>query len=99
MVLNKGQSISSDHLRIKYAYNRHRAKCRWAIVVSRKVNKKAVVRNRVRRRLYAIIGNYWSHFDKNLDLVIIVTSDRTAEIPARDLKQEVLALWSQMEVD
>ncbi len=59
---------------------------RAAVVVSRKVHKSAVTRNRIRRRLYEIIRLADPQLTGNRDLVLTVFSDRVAEMEAAELR-------------
>ena len=56
---------------LKYIQNQRRDSYRAAIVVSRKVHKSAVVRNRIRRRIFTILESY-SQALPNYDMAIIV---------------------------
>ena len=51
-VLNKGKQARSKELSLKCAGNQRRRTSRMAVVVSKKVLKHAVDRNRTRRRIY-----------------------------------------------
>ncbi len=61
---------------------------RAAVIVSRKVSKKAVVRNRIRRRLMAILADIWARLSPSCDIVVTVRSD-IAELPALELKKQL----------
>jgi ribonuclease P protein component len=61
-------------------------------VVSRKVHKSAVVRNRIRRRLFAIIREVLPGDLPPFDLVFTVFSDRVAEVKSDELRQTVVLL-------
>jgi ribonuclease P protein component len=50
---------------------------RATIVVSRKVDKRAVVRNRIRRRLSGALEQLWQTLPPGYDIVITVTRDLT----------------------
>jgi ribonuclease P protein component len=64
---------------------------RVAVVVSRKVHKSAVVRNRIRRRIYEICRQ--STLDlTGLDLVFTVFSDQLAETETIKLQSMVTGL-------
>ncbi|MCL2173828.1 ribonuclease P protein component [Candidatus Saccharibacteria bacterium] len=54
-VLTSGHRTRSEFFTIKWAVNQHRHYPRVAIIVSKKIFKSAVKRNRLRRRLYEII--------------------------------------------
>ena len=61
-------------LTIKYVANRRRRMPRIAVVVSKKVHKSAVGRNRIRRRIYEILRQQVSHFTGVYDVALIITS-------------------------
>lgn len=67
---------------------------RLAVVVSKKVSKSAVVRNRIRRRIYEIVRLYKA--DTNLkwpfDLVISVFDEKTATMAPKELEADVTRL-------
>lgn len=65
------------------------------MVVSRKVHKSAVGRNRIRRRLYAEVRNLSSDILQPHDIVINVFSDSLLEIPANQLKKQIKQQLSQ----
>ena len=52
-----------------------RADSRAVVVVSKKVNKRAVVRNRIRRRLSASLRQLWATVPAGYDIVVSVHSD------------------------
>ena len=54
-VYKQGRTARGPACLLRYAANPRRSDCRIAVVVSKKVAKSAVVRNRIRRRLYAAI--------------------------------------------
>ena len=54
-VYQNGKTVRGPLASLKYVHNPRRDSYRFAIVVSKKVNKSAIVRNRIRRRLFAII--------------------------------------------
>jgi len=61
---------------------------RVGVVVSRKVSKSAVVRNRIRRRLYEQVRQ---HSDKlaGYDLVFMAYDEQLASLPAEQMSQLV----------
>ena len=65
---------------------------RMAVVVSRKTHKSAVVRNRIRRRIYEIIRNNDDQIKSGTDLVFTVYSDQVAELEPQKLTKIVLEL-------
>lgn len=66
----------SRYFTVKYVSNPHRKYSRFSVVVSKKVHKSAVGRNRIRRRVYEIlrIANSEGHIKGVVDVAVIVTS-------------------------
>lgn len=92
-VYRKGKSVRGDCMSLRFAGSRG-DDYRLAVVVSKKVSKSAVVRNRIRRRFYEIVRVYRKEADAAwpLDLVISVFEERTATMPPEELKAQVLKL-------
>lgn len=59
-----------------------RSTARAVVVVGKKVSKRAVVRNRLRRRLIAELAQLWATVRPGCDIVITVHSDLSALSPA-----------------
>lgn len=74
---------------------------RAAVVVSRKVNKSAVVRNRIRRRVYGTLQEEASGNSTlvrpGTDLIFTAFSDRLADMPANELRKAVKELLEKTE--
>lgn len=73
-VYKNGQAVRGKYLTIKYSPNPRRTKPRVAVVVSKKVFKSAVKRNKVRRRVFEAIYKLDVTQLKVCDIAIIVTS-------------------------
>lgn len=84
-VYARGQTVRSPLLSVKYIFNNKRRSYRLAVVVSRKVHKSAVVRNRIRRRIYEVLRRRESALIQPYDIVITVFSDQIATAAAADL--------------
>lgn len=59
---------------LKVSKNNRRKDSRIAVVISKKVVKSAVKRNRIRRRIYECVHPKINSFNSVFDIVIIVTS-------------------------
>lgn len=86
-VYAKGRFGGSTHLQVKVLQT-HLPSARAAVVVSRKVSGKAVVRNRIRRRLSELLSSRWEDIAPGYDIVVTVRAD-LSEAPAPDLKREL----------
>lgn len=89
---NKGTTVRTQHCSLRYCLNPRRQTYRLAVVVSRKVHKSAVVRNRIRRRIYETVRVNEAAITQPYDLVISVYSDQLATIPASELQETVIGL-------
>jgi ribonuclease P protein component len=89
-VYRVGQTVRGAQCSLKYAQNDRRKSYRVAVVVSKKVHKSAVVRNRIRRRIYEVVRQNIVP-DQPYDLVFTVFSDQVAEIPSDKLTQALLS--------
>jgi len=89
------KSARSGSLALRYAPNERRGSYRLAIVVSRKISKSAVVRNRIRRRLYEQVRILSSDFTSPYDVVIVVYDPNIAEMSVAKLTTEVNNLFKR----
>lgn len=86
-VYKKGQVVRGQYFSIKYANNLKRTKFRVAVVVSKKVSKSAVVRNRIRRRLYEAIREIQTQIKQPFDIVIMVYSKDLSKLQSKELRR------------
>lgn len=84
-----GRSARGQSLSIKFVDNSRRRYPRVAIIVSKKVFKHAVDRNRVRRRIYEIIRLRLPQFQRTVDVAITVYRADARDMPFMDLAAEV----------
>lgn len=91
-MFKNGNTARSRYLVLRYIANPRRRNSRVAIVVSKKIHKQAVRRNRIRRRLYHIVRRKLSDIDSSYDIAIIVTSPETISLSPDDLQQQVSRL-------
>lgn len=76
-VYRKGTALRGSAVVVRYVKNPRRNEPRIAVVVSKKVYKGAVGRNRIRRRIYEWFRQQLPSLPPNYDIVCVVT---TAEI-------------------
>jgi ribonuclease P protein component len=74
---------------IKSIVNPRRKKYRVAVVVSKKVSKSAVRRNRIRRRLYEAVRALDDKIIQPYDIVITVFHDSVVEEPYESLQNHL----------
>ena len=87
-VYQNGKTVRGPVLSLKYASCGPKP-YRIAVVVSKKVHKSAVVRNRIRRRIYEICRKQQAVDLGGLDLIFTVFSDQLATIEAEKLEKYV----------
>jgi ribonuclease P protein component len=94
-VYRNGQALRTHLVTLKYSHNPHRKQPRFAVVVSKKVLKSAVGRNRIRRRLYEILRSFTTADFPGYDMVFIVSSSEIINLPADELKTLIHNLVTQ----
>lgn len=88
-VYRKGSMSRGPHFAIKSALNPRHNTYRVAVVVSRKVNKSAVARNRIRRRLYELVRETEPQITQPHDIVITVFQNNILDISHSELKSQL----------
>ena len=97
-VYAKGKAQRSHHVTIKYVENGRRKRSRFSVVISKKVLKSAVGRNRVRRRIYEYIRTEMHRIDGVHDVVVICTSSELRSMPYEQLKEQLDLLFEKAEL-
>lgn len=69
-VFRKGQSLKEDFLILRFITNNLK-RSRFGIIVSQKISKKATTRNKIKRRLKALISSSLPKIKKEIDAVLI----------------------------
>ncbi len=88
-VYRNGNIARGPLFAVKAAPNERRRTYRVAVVVARKVNKSAVARNRIRRRLYEAVRELETDIKQPFDIVITVFQDSILQTPYSDLKSQL----------
>lgn len=94
-VYQRGQNVRSGAINLRFVENPRRKSYRAAVVVSRKVSKSAVVRNRIRRRIYELVREHARQLGRPLDLVFTVYGEDAAQLPHEALKELVVPLLAK----
>lgn len=84
-VYRQGKTVHGSMFAIRSIINERRRHFRVAVVVSKKVSKSAVVRNRIRRRLYALVRQHTDNIVRPYDIVLTVYHASVADMPADEL--------------
>lgn len=91
-LFRRGKQVRGNLMALRYNLNNRRSEYRLAVVVSKKVHKSAVVRNRIRRRVYEHVRQNYI-IDQPYDLAILVYSELAATMPAEKLATEINNLF------
>ena len=83
----QGSIVRGQQLSLKYVKNERRSTYRVAVVVSKKVSKSAVVRNRIRRRVYEAVRAYT--VNESYDLIFMIYSVDVATLPTELLQKTI----------
>lgn len=94
-VYKNGQAVRTRIMTVKYINNPRREHSRFAVVVSKKVHKSAVGRNRIRRRIYEIVRLELPKLQPASDVTILVFSSEVITMPASELHETVTQLFEQ----
>ena len=95
-VHKQGTSVRGKDISLKYRYNDKSPSKRIAVVVSKKVSKSAVTRNRIRRRVFEIIRGEMDTLDDGFEGVFAVFRDSTASMPHDELKKHIRDLLGKV---
>jgi ribonuclease P protein component len=97
-VYANGKAVRSQPLTIKWTKNTHRTTSRISTVVSKKVIKSAIGRNRIRRRVYEYVRLHLPELNDTYDIVIIVTSPELRTMPAPEFDELFDQLFQRAEL-
>lgn len=88
----RGQVVRGGQISLRYTVNSRRQTYRVAVVVSKKVDKSAVVRNRIRRRLYEVIRLQLAELTEPYDLIFTAFNVQLATADSIALQKQVAEL-------
>lgn len=90
-VYRHGSTARNPHMLLRFLRNPKRTDYRLAVIVSRKVHKSAVKRNRVRRRLYEIVRT-GRPISVPYDIVLTIFSEQIIDMEPKELTRLVTGL-------
>ena len=85
-VYQHGKTVRTANMSLVFAPN-VRGFTRVAVVVSKKVEKTAVGRNRIRRRVYEVLRKNFDLIPKKTDYVFVVYSKEVMRMPFGELEK------------
>ena len=90
-----GKTVRGPLCAIRFVINERRTDYRLAVVVSKKVSKSAVVRNRIRRRLFESVRLHQEEIAAPYDIIMTVFNEQLAELPSEEVRRMVAAQLRQ----
>jgi ribonuclease P protein component len=93
-----GHTVRGPLCSLRFVRNDRRKAYRLAVVVSKKVSKSAVKRNRIRRRLYEAVRMHEPEIVQPYDIVLTVFSEQILELPAAEVTRLVKAQLKQAKI-
>lgn len=90
-VHKQGKVQRGGSFSVKYILNTRRSTYRVAVVVSKKVSKSAVTRNRIRRRVFEVARLELADLKQPYDIAFMIYDINLATMPAVELQQMVKA--------
>ena len=96
-VYQKGKTIRSPKASLIFVAN-NRGFTRIAVVVSKKVEKTAVGRNRIRRRVYEVIRKNFEYMPKQTDYIFVIYSRDVMTMPCSELEKMLGGLVEESKV-
>lgn len=93
-VYQKGKTIRKPKISLVFTDNT-RGFTRVAVVVSKKVDKSAVGRNKIRRRVYEAIRLNFDDLPKKRDYIFVIYNKNMAKISFQELEKELGELVSE----
>ncbi len=95
-VYRNGRTLRSKYFSAKYVTNAKRDSYRAAVVVSKKIAKRAPVRNRIRRRMYELVRQADPDLLANNDIVITIFDAAVADINHAELSDVFTRMISDL---
>jgi len=96
-VYQKGKTVRSSKVSLVFVENT-RGFTRIAVVVSKKVQKSAVGRNQIRRRVYEALRKNLDYIPKKMDYIFVVYSDEVLTMPFTKLEKVLGNLVAEAKV-
>ncbi len=93
-IRKNGRNVRHGAFSLRFAPSpQSQTRSRVAVVVSKKVNKRAVARNRIRRRVFEIIRKHWDNLSHPHDMTIGVFNKEVANTSHEILEQDLIELF------
>ena len=90
----KARPLHSRNFSVKIAYSK-RSDYRVAVVVSRKIDKRAVARNKLRRRVFEFYRTEMQGSMRSADIVVYAKGPQSIDLSYQEIKKELLGVHSK----
>lgn len=97
-VYRNSKTVHSHIFKIKFATNPRFDHPRFAVVVSKKVHKSAVGRNKIRRRFYEAIRSQLPYIKPGSDIVVTIVSGEALSMPFDELTATIKQLFHEADL-
>lgn len=87
LLYKKGLVFNSDYLRV-FVLNNNLKINRFTVVVSKKISSKAVIRNKIKRRLKRALFLVQASFSKKVDILVLVTNQDVQNLKITELSDK-----------
>ncbi|MCL1929907.1 ribonuclease P protein component [Candidatus Saccharibacteria bacterium] len=94
-LFQNGEGARSKFFGLRYVENLHRGHPRLTVIVSKKIAKSAVKRNRMRRKVYEILRQHFN-FEIPYDIAVTVFSDEVLIASRQELEEQLKKLISEL---
>lgn len=95
---HKGEMFRSRSVSLRVAVNPKRSNTRVAVIVTKKVQKAAPRRNRIRRRVYEVVRTNWDHIKPGYDILVSVYDPQAGVMPYEELERTIVGILKQAHV-
>lgn len=95
-VYRNGQVDRSRWFMVRYVQNTRRTKPRLSVIVSKKVFKSAVKRNRIRRRVYEVLRSFISDQSPVIDIVVTVYAPEVFSAESDEIREQLTGLMRRI---
>ena len=89
-LFRNGQTARNSRVLVRCVGNKRRETSRVAVIVSKKIAKSAVIRNRIRRRIYEVIRRHWDNIGPQTDFAVTALGADLAVIDADQVTEAVV---------
>lgn len=97
-LFHKGQMFRSRSVSVRVAANPKRTDSRVSVIVTKKVQKAAPRRNRIRRRVYEVVRTNWDHLAPGHDILISVYDPQAGVMPYAELEKTIVGVFKQAHI-